>query len=96
MKAVWKDVTLAESEDAINLAGVQYFPRGSITMEHFRESDTHTTCFVKGVASYYDVVVEGEVRRDGAWYYPEPHDNVERIKGYVAFYTNGGVTLVGE
>ena len=94
MKAVWKDMTLAESDDTINLAGVHYFPRESIKGEHFRESDSHTTCFIKGVASYHDIVVRGEVRRDGAWYYPEPHDHVKRIKDYVAFYTNGGVEVV--
>ena len=54
--------------------------------EHLRPSATHTTCPWKGVASYYDVVVNGEVNRDAAWYYPEPKDAAKSIAGHVAFW----------
>ena len=40
----------------------------------------------KGVASYYDVVVNGETNRDAAWYYPDPKTAAANIKGHVAFW----------
>jgi uncharacterized protein (DUF427 family) len=67
MKAIWKDVVLAESDDTIVVEGNHYFPTESIKREYFRESSTHTICSWKGVASYYDIVVNGEVNKDAAW-----------------------------
>ncbi len=51
----------------------------------------HTTCPWKGVASYYDVVVDGETNADAAWYYPAPKDAAKHIKDHVAFWR--GVTV---
>ena len=86
MKATWKGAVLAESEDTVVVEGNHYFPADSVRREHFRESATHTTCPWKGVASYFDVVVGGEVNRDAAWYYPEPKDAAKEITGRVAFW----------
>jgi uncharacterized protein (DUF427 family) len=66
--------------------GNHYFPAESIRREHFRESETHTTCPWKGEASYYDVLAGGEVNKDAAWYYPEPKDAAKEIKDRVAFW----------
>ena len=86
MRAVWRDAVLAESDDTVVVEGNHYFPPDSIRGEYFRQSDSHTTCPWKGVASYYDVVVGGEVNRDAAWYYPEPKDAARQIEGRVAFW----------
>ncbi|MDT7777641.1 MAG: hypothetical protein QOC99_153 [Acidobacteriota bacterium] len=86
MKATWKGAVLAESDDTVVVEGNQYFPAESIKREHFRESETHTTCPWKGEASYYDVVVEGEVNKDAAWFYPQPKDAAKQIKDHVAFW----------
>jgi uncharacterized protein (DUF427 family) len=86
MKAIWNGVVLAESDDTIVVEGNHYFPPDSINRGYFRESDTHTTCPWKGLASYYDIVVEGEVNKDAAWYYPSPKDAAKHITGYVAFW----------
>ena len=86
MKATWKGTVLAESDETVVVEGNHYFPADSLRREHFRESRTHTTCPWKGVASYYDVVVGGEVNADAAWYYPEPLDAAKQIKDYVAFW----------
>ncbi|MGD9001322.1 MAG: DUF427 domain-containing protein, partial [Anaerolineae bacterium] len=58
----------------------------SINYEYLRDSDHNTTCFWKGRASYYDVVVDGGVNQNAAWTYPQPKEAAERIKGYVAFW----------
>jgi uncharacterized protein (DUF427 family) len=86
MKATWKGTVLAESDDTIVVEGNHYFPPDSINREHFRESATHTTCGWKGLASYYDVVVDDDVNRDAAWYYPEPLEAAAEIKNFVAFW----------
>jgi uncharacterized protein (DUF427 family) len=86
MKATWKGTVLAESDETVVVEGNHYFPADSIKREHFRESGAHTTCPWKGEASYYDVVVGGEVNADAAWYYPEPKDAAKEIEGRVAFW----------
>ncbi|HIE21004.1 MAG TPA: DUF427 domain-containing protein [Acidimicrobiia bacterium] len=90
-KAVWNGVVLAESDETVVVEGNHYFPPESINRDYFEESDRHTRCFWKGKASYYDVVVDGEVNRDAAWYYPEPSKAASKIKDYVAFW--GGVRV---
>jgi len=86
MKAIWNGAVLAESEQTIEVEGNQYFPPETINNEYFRESETHTICSWKGEASYYNVVVEGQVNKDAAWYYPSPKPAADEIKGYVAFW----------
>ena len=86
MKATWKGALLAESDETVVVEGNHYFPADAVKREHFRESETHTVCPWKGTASYYDVVVGGDVNRDAAWYYPEPKDAAGQIKDRVAFW----------
>jgi uncharacterized protein (DUF427 family) len=91
MKATWKNTVIAESDDTVVVEGNHYFPVSAIKREHFRPSETHTTCSWKGVASYYDVLVDGQVNKDAAWYYPDPKDAAKNITGRVAFWK--GVTV---
>jgi uncharacterized protein (DUF427 family) len=91
VKAVWNGAVLAESDDTVVVEGNHYFSREAVNREFFRESETRTTCGWKGEASYFDVVVNGEVNRDAAWYYPAPKDAAKEIEGRVAFWR--GVTV---
>ena len=92
MKAIWNGTTLAESNATVVVEGNHYFPRDSVKKEFFRESDTHTTCPWKGLASYSDVVVDGKVNKDAAWYYPQPSEAAKEIKDAVAFWKGVQVT----
>jgi uncharacterized protein (DUF427 family) len=85
-RAIWNSKVLAESDRTIVVEGNHYFPPDSIHREFFRESNSHTTCPWKGLASYYDVQVDGAVNKDAAWYYPAPKDAARQIKDYVAFW----------
>ena len=85
MKAIWKNVVLAESDETLEVEGNHYFPPNTIQLPHFRHSETHTNCPWKGEASYYDIVVEGELNRDAAWYYPHPKDAAAHIRNHIAF-----------
>lgn len=86
MKAIWRDTVLAESDSTVVVEGNHYFPPDSVNPSYFRESDKHTTCPWKGVANYRDVVVDDEVNKDAAWYYPQPKEVATNIKDYVAFW----------
>jgi uncharacterized protein (DUF427 family) len=92
MKATWNGVTLAESDATVIVEGNHYFPAESIDREHVAPSATHSTCPWKGEASYYDVVVDGAVNHDAAWFYPEPKDAAAEIRDRVAFWKGVEVT----
>ena len=93
MRAVWKNVTLAESDQTIVVEGNHYFPADCINREYFEEGDTHTTCSWKGQASYYHITVDGQRNEDAAWYYQEPKEAAAEIKGRVAFWKGVEVVL---
>lgn len=86
MKATWNGAVLAESNETVVVEGNHYFPPTAIDRQYFEESDTHTICPWKGTASYYNVVVNGELNKDAAWFYPETKPEADNIKGYVAFW----------
>ena len=85
-KAIWNGVILAESDNCEVVEGNQYFPPDAIKREYFQETTTHTTCGWKGVASYYNIVVNGQVNKDAAFYYPDAKSAAKNIEGYVAFW----------
>ncbi len=86
MRATWRGVVLAESEDTVVVEDNHYFPTAGVRWDRLRPSDSHTVCPWKGLASYYDVIVGDEVNRDAAWYYPTPSPLAGRIKDRVAFW----------
>ena len=85
-KAIWNGVVLAESDNTEVVEGNQYFPADSVKREYFKDTDTHTTCPWKGLASYYTIEVNGKENKDAAWYYPAPKDAAKQIKDHVAFW----------
>lgn len=86
MQAIWKDTVIASSDDTVVVEGNHYFPPDALKREFFRASQHHSTCPWKGEASYYDVVVEGEVNPNAAWYYPAPKPAAQKILNRVAFW----------
>ena len=86
MKAIWNGEVIAESNETVVVEGNHYFPHDSINKEYYKESNTHTTCPWKGVASYYTVEVNGSENPDAAWYYPETSELAKGIKNHVAFW----------
>jgi uncharacterized protein (DUF427 family) len=86
MKATWNGATIAESDDTVVVEDNHYFPADSVRAEYLRDSDTHTTCPWKGLASYKSIAVDGQLNADAAWYYPEPKDAAAEIKDRFAFW----------
>ena len=92
-RATWNGATIAESDDTVVVDGNHYFPPESVNRDHLVESDTHTTCGWKGVATYKTLVVGGERNVDAAWCYPDPKDAAKEITGWYAFWR--GVEVQG-
>ena len=85
-KAIYNGVVIAESEQTERVEGNTYFPPNSIKQEYFYKSNRNTTCLWKGVASYYNIVVDGKEASNAAWYYPQPKLAAKNITGHVDFY----------
>ncbi len=79
--AVWNGAVIAESDDVEVVDGYTYFPADAVDTGHLQRSDHHSVCPWKGTASYYDVVVEGEVNAAAAWYYPDPSRRAAPLVG---------------
>ncbi|QMW03549.1 DUF427 domain-containing protein [Spirosoma foliorum] len=92
MKAIWNGQTIAESNDTVVVENNHYFPKESVNPEFLADSQTHTTCPWKGLASYYSLAVDGKTNTDAAWYYPDPKSAANQIKDRVAFWK--GVQVV--
>ena len=86
VRATWNGTVIAESDRTVVVEGNHYFPADDVKASVLEPSDTHTTCPWKGVASYYDVVVDGQRNADAAWYYPEPKPAAQEITRRIAFW----------
>jgi uncharacterized protein (DUF427 family) len=90
-RAVWNGAVIADSQQCEIVENKHYFPPDSVRREFLRSSDKHTVCGWKGTASHYDIVADGEVNKDAAWYYPEIKPAAKNIEAYVAFWR--GITV---
>jgi uncharacterized protein (DUF427 family) len=92
-KALWNGIVIAEAgaEQIEMVEGNVYFPPEALNRAYVRPSATHTVCPWKGTASYYDIMVDGQVNKDAAWFYPEPKAAAQQIANHVAFWR--GVTI---
>ncbi|HEX2576077.1 MAG TPA: DUF427 domain-containing protein [Aquihabitans sp.] len=91
VRAMWNDEVIAESDDTVVVEGNHYFPPESVRDGVLTTSDQTSVCPWKGTASYYDVVVGGDVNEGAAWYYPQPKEAAAEIRDRVAFWK--GVTV---
>lgn len=91
-KAIWNDTVIAESDDTIIVEGNHYFPPEAVNSKYLKESRHRSICLWKGIARYYSIEVEGELNRDGAWYYARPIPLAAKIKGRIAFWHGVKVT----
>ena len=93
MKAIWNNTVIAESDDTVLVEGNHYFPASALKREFTTFSNHRTGCAWKGQASYYSLLINGELSPDAVWYYPEPSEAAKEIKGRVAFWKG---VVVGE
>ena len=65
---------------------VVYFPRDDVAMAFLEREDHHTTCPLRGQASYYSIQTKSTLLENAAWSYENPAEGFEDIAGYLAFY----------
>ena len=92
MKAVWNGKVVAESDDLVLVEGNQYFPMEALDRQYVTYSNHTSTCPWKGQASYFSLLVDGELHADAAWYYADPKPEAEMVKNRVAFWKDVKVT----
>ena len=85
-RASWNGAVIAESDDVVVVEGSVYFRVDAIDARLLQPARGRSLCFWKGLASYYDVVVDDAVNPGAAWYYPRPSPLARRIKDRVAFW----------
>ena len=91
MKAIWNNTVIAQSDDTLLVEGNHYFPASSLNREFTTFSNHKTMCHWKGQASYYSLIVNGEMNPEAVWYYADPKPEAEMVRDRVAFWK--GVTV---
>jgi len=91
VRATWLGAVLAASDDTVMVEGNHYFPPDAVDWDLLRPVDKTMVCPWKGTASYYDVVVGGQVNSAAAWSYRDPKPKATHIRDHVAFW--GGVEV---
>jgi len=94
-KATWNGEVIAQTDSAVLVEGNLYFPPKSVKKEYLRDSNLKYHCPWKGEAGYYDIVVNGKVNKDAAWYYYETSKIAKAIKNYIAFDRSLGIKTEG-
>lgn len=82
---------IGDSDDVLtlteaSLAPVQYFPREDIETGFLSKSPKVSECPYKGQATYYSMLIDGELIENVAWSYEAPYPAMEAIRGRLAFY----------
>lgn len=83
--------TLAESSSALalfeaSLPARWYMPAEDVHAELVANPDVRTGCAYKGWASYHDVHVGERLEPLLAWWYEDPLEGLERIRGRICFF----------
>ena len=95
VRVVFNGETIADSQHTLLLqeqdhAPVYYFPREDVHMDRLKPTTKTTVCPFKGEASHWSLTVGGRHIEVAAWGYEDPFDEVNKIKGYIAFYPEAG------
>ncbi len=72
---------------------VYYFPREDVRMDLLRATQHRTHCPFRGNASYWSLSVADVILDNAAWSYEDPYGDAEAIRGHIAFFTDGPVTI---
>lgn len=78
-----RGLTLREA----NYPAVVYVPRDDVHMDRLATSTLSTHCPFKGDANYFQDA-DDAAGREIAWSYEAPFDQMEAIRGHIAFYAD--------
>jgi len=91
VRAAYDNHVIADACDALILREstyppVYYFPKDQIEMSLLARTDHATHCPYKGEASYWSIMMDGDLAENAAWSYEDPFPAAMAIKGHLAFY----------
>ncbi len=91
VRVVFNGVTVADTTSAQRVletfgAPVYYIPSADIRMDLLTETDRHSVCEWKGLASYHSLRVGDRSAENVGWSYPHPKAGYEAIADHIAFY----------
>jgi len=84
-------IQIAESTNSMFLyeTGLRtryYLPKTSVQWKYLTKSETTSKCPYKGLAQYYNIIVDGKEYNDTVWWYEYPITESATIAGLVSFY----------
>ena len=87
----FQDHVIAASDAALTLREadyppVHYFPRADVEAAFLSKTAKTSHCPYKGDASYYSMLMNGDLVENVAWSYEAPYPAMEQIRGMLAFY----------
>ena len=93
VRAAFDNHVIADTNDALILREstyppVYYFPKDQIEMGFLAQTDHASHCPYKGDASYWSIMMDGDLAENAAWSYEDPFPAAMAIKGHLAFYPN--------
>ncbi len=93
VRAAFGDHVIADTEDALvlreaNYPPVYYFPMADVETSLLGKTAHSTHCPYKGDASYWSIMMDGDLAENAVWSYEDPFASVMAIKGCLAFYRN--------
>eukprot|EP01015_Nassula_variabilis_P031407 TRINITY_DN708_c0_g1_i6.p2 TRINITY_DN708_c0_g1~~TRINITY_DN708_c0_g1_i6.p2 ORF type:complete len:188 (-),score=49.49 TRINITY_DN708_c0_g1_i6:138-701(-) len=91
LKVVFNGVTIAETEKGYRVLETShppsyYFPPEDCNFNYIKKNSKQTYCEWKGAASYFDLNVNGKQISSAGWFYENPTEKFQPMKGYLAFY----------
>jgi len=91
VQVLFHDAVLGSTTEALKLVEgsrepVYYIPRDHVEMAFFDDSDTRTTCPLKGEARYWSISAGGYGAENAVWAYDQPKEGAAAIAGHLAFY----------
>jgi len=87
MKAVVDGHVVAESDDVVECAGYQYFPRAAVRMEWLQKAPrTESDLECPHGVQFYGVVVGGGRHERAAWSYEAPRPAMRQVGGRFGFW----------
>lgn len=101
--AVFGSKSIAEADEVLVLQefhpefefpAVYYFPEDSLSLVFFEANRHHTSCPIKGIASYWDLRIDDLHLQNAVWSYPEPLPSFSSIKAHYAFDTSRGIQIL--
>ncbi len=86
VSAIWKDATIAASDETVIVEGNHYFPPSAVDKSLLEVSDHTSVCPFKGTARYFHIRVGDALNANAAWSYPDPKPNAVAIRDHIAFW----------